>query len=321
VAKHLDVLVLEVCERAEAALERDMSSFVCNGVTIKRQQIVQECETGGDICTELNVEYLLTLTPFQHVCAHLQATALRLFPDRCLRVPTRSPHQSQYIRMWSSRDLQHHKFDLAQVWSVCSPSTFTTAYSYRRALLGEPHEKPAAELHKESYPSMTFFRIERNNTATTNGRMVVAMAAADIISFLQSEFARRGPFNEIFEADTRPGGAAPTRTPAAPARTPAAPARTPAAPVAQQPPAPPPPYAAAVTYAPPSPRRVFAAACADRMRELEHSLRASAELQRCDDAPQERAAKRRKLAAAAAGGMTRVLFDAHKLVLDEVLDC
>jgi hypothetical protein len=73
-----------------------------------------------------------------------------------------------------------------------------------------------------------------------------------------------------------------------------------------------------VTFAPPSPRRVFAAACADRLRELEHSVRASAELQRCDGA-QERDAKRRKLAAAAAGGMTRVLFDAHKLVLDEML--
>ena len=47
-------------------------------------------------------------------------------------------------------------------------------------------------------------------------------------------------------------------------------------------------------------------------------MRASAELQSCDGA-QERAAKRRKLAAAAAGGMTRVLFDAHKLVLDEML--
>jgi hypothetical protein len=35
----------------------------------------------------------------------------------------------QTIRTWSSRDLQKHKFDLAQVWSLHSPSTFTTPYS------------------------------------------------------------------------------------------------------------------------------------------------------------------------------------------------
>ena len=61
VAKHVGVSVEEVCDRASAALQRDMSIFVCNGVTIKRQQIVQECETSGDVSTELNVEYLLTL--------------------------------------------------------------------------------------------------------------------------------------------------------------------------------------------------------------------------------------------------------------------
>ena len=103
-----------------------------------------------------------------------------------------------------------------------SPSTFTTAYSYRRALLGEPHENPAAELTKETYPSLTFFRVERNNTATTTGRLVVAMSAADIISFLQSDFARKGPYNEIFEgrgAATPPpaaGGAQVAQVPPAP---------------------------------------------------------------------------------------------------------
>jgi len=317
VARHVGVSVEDVCKTATEALQENKSSFECNGFMVKRQQIVHECPS--DPSTDAGVEYLLTMVPYQQVCAQMQATAMRLFPDRCLRLPVRSLHQAQTIRSWTSRDLQHSKFDLAQVWSVYSPSTFTTAYSFRRALLGEPHEKPVAELNKETYPSLTFFRIDpKTNTALSNGKLVVAMSAQDIISFMLSEFARKGPYNEIFEIGPRNGLAykqvfedsAPSTPPLPQARPPPLP-----------PPLPPPPtYAAAVALA--SPRRVFEAACARRMRELELSLRASGDVAATGvgaERAAERAAKRRRMALEAAVGMTGTLFDAHRLVLAEMM--
>jgi len=310
VARHVGVSVEDVCKTASEALQENKSSFECNGFLVKRQQIVHECPS--DPSTDAGLEYLLTMVPYQQVCAQMQATAMRLFPDRCLRPPVRSLHQAQTIRSWTSRDLQHSKFDLAQVWSVYSPSTFTTAYSFRRALLGEPHEKPVAELNKEFYPSLTFFRIDaKTNTALSNGKLSVAMSAQDIIKFMLSEFARKGPYNEIFESGRRHGLACKqvfeNSAPSTPPLPPPPPLPLPPLP---PPLPPPPPYAAAVALA--SPRRVFAAACAERMRELQLALRAS------DDAGADPAAKRRRLALEAAVGLAGTLVDAHQLVLAEM---
>jgi len=303
VARHVGVSVEDVCKTASEALEDNKSTFMCNGFTVKRQQIVQECSEGGSEHDSASAgEYFLTMVPYQQVCAHMQATAMRFFPQRRLRLPMRSLHQAQAMRLWTSRDLQSTKFDLAQVWSVYSPSTFTTAYSYRRALLGEPHEKPVAELSKELYPSLTFFRLDaKSNTVISTGRLVVAMGAQDIISFLLSEFARKGPYNEIFERDADGGVACSQHREVAAA---------PALPQALPQVLPPPTYAAAVALA--SPRRVFAAACAGRMRELQLALRAS------DDAGADPAAKRRRLALEAAVGLAGTLVDAHQLVLAEM---
>ena len=97
---------------------------------------------------------------FMQVHEHLQAAALRFYPNRKLLVPIRSKHQMQTIRTWSSRDLQKHNFDLAQVWSLHSQSTFTTPYIVHIVLLGEPQETPKSELCKEKYHSMTFFKVD-----------------------------------------------------------------------------------------------------------------------------------------------------------------
>jgi hypothetical protein len=54
------------------------------------------------------------------------------------------------------------------------------------------------------------------------------------------------------------------------------------------------------------------------MRELELSLRASGDVA-ATGVGAERAAKRRRLALEAAVGMTGTLFDAHRLVLAEMM--
>jgi hypothetical protein len=69
---------------------------------------------------------------------------------------------------------------------------------------------------------------------------------------------------------------------------------------------------------PPSPRSAFAHASETRMRELEQHISTGADLQLVDEFPDARS-KRRKLALTAACGITRVLFDANKLLLAAML--
>jgi hypothetical protein len=66
---------------------------------------------------------------------------------------------------------------------------------------------------------------------------------------------------------------------------------------------------------PSSPRKMFAAACVERMRDLEQNLRESAALENAEN----NSHKRRRLAIATVCQMTRVLFDANKMVLDALL--
>lgn len=345
VASHIGVSAGFVCDAAREAFQQDSTTFQCNGHVVNRRPIVLQCKGGNTAelsVPDSEVEYLLTLTPFMQVYAHLHASALRFYPNRKLLVPNRSQHQMQTIRTWSSKDLRQHKFDLAQVWSLHSPSTFTTPYSYRRALLGEPQETPTSELGKGKYPSLTFFKVDGlSNIGSCNGKLTVAMSAEDILKFLLSDFARKGQFDEIFEPapPAEQGGDSsvpvmqspkqspnptpqltlqltPTLTPKlTPKLTPnPTPERAPARhEPAQRAVAPPP------RTPPPSPRKLFAAACLDRMRELEQSFSASAELEAEQADEQPHAAKRRRLAHAAIGGITRVLFDANKLVLDKMI--
>ena len=72
---------------------------------------------------------------------------------------------------------------------------------------------------------------------------------------------------------------------------------------------------------PPSPRSAFSHAALVRMREIEQNIDAGAELQQAgvEECADETRAKRRKLALTAARGITRVLFDANKLLLDAML--
>ena len=320
VASHVGVSTGAVSTAATEALQRQSTSFQCNGHTINRRQIVRQLTSNADP-PEYQQEFLFTLTPFMQVYAHLQAAALRFYPDRKLLVPVRSQHQMQTVRTWMSRESQQYQFDLAQVWKMHSPSTFTTPYSFRRALLGEPQETPTSELSNAKYPSLTFFSVDMPCPRLGGGsltKLTVSMSAADIIKFLLSDFARKGQFDEIFELPA--GGAAPAPAPVVDkaARPPQGP-KPAAERWAGAPPAPPaPPLAPPAPPPAPSPRQLFSSASLERMRELEANLRASAQAQ--GECPREGAKRRRVVAGCAIGSITRILFDANKLLLDQMIE-
>jgi hypothetical protein len=253
-------------------------------------------------------DYFLSLAPIAKVHSFLQAAALRFYPERQLLVRTRSNQQVQSIRMWRSKDSSVCKFDLAQVWSLQSPSSYTTQYGFRRALLGEPQETPVAELCVKKYKSMKFF----NYGCSEKNKLAVAMSAEDILKFLLSDFARKGQYDEIFEdlGSKVPAEQVCEVQTGVQTLQEQSPAAALVCVKSAQPPPPPP------KTPPPSPRRVFTNECVERMRELQHNLTAAAEIELTTP---EGARKRRKLAQTAMASITRVLFDGHKFVLDSML--
>ena len=129
------------------------------------------------------------------------------------------------------------------------------------------------------------------------------MNAEDILKFMLSDFARKGTFDEIFENNVHWTGPPELQNimndsgRALPATQHSAPS-------------------ACLSIDPPSsPRKMFVAACVERMRDLEQNLRESAAL----EFPEDHSRKRRRLATSTLCQITRVLFDANKMVLDALL--
>ena len=323
-ASHLGVSTGAVCNAAREAKQKEQSVFYIGGHCVSRREMPMDWMPGRSLesssknhpSAAVDPESLYTLTSFTQVHAHLQAAALRCYPGRKLLVPARGPYQHHSIRTWSSKDFPEPKFDLAQVWSLHSPSSYCASYGFRRALLGEPQETPTPELDPGKYPSVLILKYSEK-AYSEKSKWTVAMNAEDILKFMLSDFARKGAFDEIFDDEkdwTGPPELVSLMQGAAPAAPQTAAPQT-AAPQTAAP---------SQTAQPLSPRHAFASICLDRMRELEQHFRESAEL--CHKREQQEgdahgaASKRRKLAHAAMGSITKVLFDANMLVLDAMLE-
>jgi len=238
--------------------------------------------------------------PFMEVHTHLQAAALRLYPGRKLAVPPRSAQLKHSTKIRTTRDAADtYKFDLAQVWKMHSPSSYTTPYGFRRALTGENQDSPAPELDVRKYPSLEILRFFDSDRHTVV-KFRPLMSAEDILRFLLSDFARKGQCDEIFEDNpTNSGPAKPEPASTTPRLLPEA------RPAVKTEPAEP--------RDPRSPRSVFGSSCLARMREAEQHFAALADIEEGD------ARKRRKLSIAVMHSISRTLFDANKLVLDTTL--
>jgi hypothetical protein len=265
------------------------------------------------------------------VHTHLQAAALRLFPGRKLAIPPRSAHLKHFtkIRTVTTRDaLDSYKFDVAQVWKMHSPCSYTTSYGFRRALTGENQDSPTSELDVRKYPSLEILRFFDSDRRTVV-KFRPIMSAEDILMFMTSDFARKGQFDEIFEesesAEVQLVSTTPRLAPRLPSALEALPSSDPrVSSTAQRQPvkvepglAEPPPREHG------SPRSVFSNSCLARSRELEQHFSTLADIEELEDTAgpaRERANhKRRKLSIATMVSISRILFDANKLVLDTVV--
>jgi hypothetical protein len=288
-----------------------------------------------------------TFLPFMEVHTHMQAAALRLHPGRKLAIPPRSAQlkHSTKIRTATTRDApDSYKFDLAQVWKMHSPSSYTTPYGFRRALTGENQDSPTPELDVRKYPSLEILRFFDSDRRTVV-KFRPLMSAEDILRFLLSDFARKGQCDELFEdpAHLEPASTTP-RLPRWPEVLPAAeagksqqvkiePVKTEAAKteavkaepfkteiVKAEPVKAEPGLAEQHPRAQSSPRSVFGSSCLARMREAEQHFATLAEIEdREGPARQRDYHKRRKLSIAVMRSISKTLFDANKVVLDATL--
>jgi hypothetical protein len=178
--------------------------------------------------------------------------------------------------------------------------------------LGEPQEKPVAELRK--YPSLSFFTHDQLSKPS------VALSADDVLKFMQSDFARKGQYDEIFEtelplvAHNLPSTGSMLFANDLPAAGDGSVAfnlptqsRVKQANVLNK-----------QSTPPPSPRKIFSMASLARMRELEHNIDTNL-VDAFDDSSDASRTKRRRLALTTACNITKVLFDANKLLLDAII--
>jgi hypothetical protein len=309
-ASYIGVSTGAVCNAAREAKERESDTFSCGGQACFRRQLVTESPRDQDTIS-LCVQYLLSLMPVMQAHGHLQAAAHRLYPGRKLKIPTLSVHQIASIRTWTPRSgtetsnaVDSIKFDLAQLWSLHSPCSYATQYGFRRALLGEPQEKPVAELRK--YPSLSFFTHEQLTKPS------VALSSEDILKFMLSDFARKGHFDEIFETELPPQSQSWINELPLASNLPVA-TDLPSAdnmPLSTDlPSADDVPLATKIPRTPPpSPRKVFSFASLAHMRELEQNIDSGANfLDAMGDTSDASRNKRRRLALTTACNITKVL--------------
>lgn len=313
-ASYLGVTPGAVCNATREAKQRGNDTFMCGKVNkalvsyteTATENVFQDADCGAEgVMTISDETHDRQYMPVLQFHAHLQAAALRLFPSRKLMTPERTSHQKKFVP-WISLDKnggQGPMFDLAQVWSMHSPSSYVTPYGFRRALTGENQDSPISELTTAKYPSVTILKFW-DQERPDKSKYRAHMNAQDILKFMMSDFARKGQFDEIFE-ETSGGWKGPpelvslvcgTRTTGR--------AQAPAPEVQRAEP-------------PGSPRFAhdFARGALQRMREVEENFAASSEIEQAEG----HAKRRRLLANAAIVGITRVLFDANKLLLDAMV--
>ncbi len=160
--------------------------FYIGGHCISRRKVTMEWMPGRSLessgknhpSSAVDPESLYTVTSCSQMHTHLTA--------RC-------PYQHHSIRTWSSKE-----FDLAQVWSLHSLSSYCASYGSRHALLGEPQETLTSELDPGKYPSVMILKYSEK-AYSEKSKWTVAMNTEDILKFMLSDFARKGVFDEIFD--------------------------------------------------------------------------------------------------------------------------
>jgi hypothetical protein len=158
-----------------------------------------------------NLEFaaLPTTMKAMQVHAHIQAAALRLFPDRKLLLADQSSIQT--MRYITVTFLKHDtgtltRFDLAGTWMLHSPAGESILW-FVRALEGDSYYGLTTELCKRKYPSLVIgtysMAHDTNKKMPVIGKKRPYMGAEDILKFLLSDFARQGPHNFLFEDERK----------------------------------------------------------------------------------------------------------------------
>jgi hypothetical protein len=179
---------------------------------------LQDEQASQNVSSLHNLEFTVlpkTMKAMQ-VHAHIQAVALKLFPDRKLILADRSSDDGMSVsilkRVTGTFFERLTRFDIAETWMLHSQASTMGSHEqmvgesllwFVRALQGDSYYGLTTELCKRKYPSLVISKYSIAND-TSKYMQVIGnkrpyMGAEDILKFLLSDFARQGPHKYVFE--------------------------------------------------------------------------------------------------------------------------
>lgn len=178
--------------------------------TVLQDEFSSLCDLEFAICPNA---LPLTMKAMQ-VHAHMQAAAVKLFPDRKLILadPSSNPAKrdidvSIIKRVSGTFSERLTRFDLAETWMLHSPGSVQSVIEFIRKLEGDSYYGLTTELSNRKYPSLiigTYSNADKNKQIPVLGNKRPFMGAEDIVQFLLSDFTRtlHSPHNFLFEDET-----------------------------------------------------------------------------------------------------------------------
>lgn len=184
----------------------------------EQSTVLQDEQASQNVSSLHNLEFTVlpkTMKAMQ-VHAHIQAVALKLFPDRKLILADRSSDDGMSVsilkRVTGTFFERLTRFDIAETWMLHSQASTMGSHEqmvgesllwFVRALQGDSYYGLTTELCKRKYPSLVISKYSIAND-TSKYMQVIGnkrpyMGAEDILKFLLSDFARQGPHKYVFE--------------------------------------------------------------------------------------------------------------------------
>lgn len=165
-------------------------------------------------CRFLNASVLGHHMKTLHVQGHVQAAALKLFPQKNLRLTqilnddfARNLTDQNYptsiaVAVIKTNEASCTMFDLAEMWMLYSPRPAESIASYRQALFGDGDYGMAQDINIQNYPSLMFASCSIVSGSLFSGGISPQhkcheqgttlrpyMIADDVLRFLMSSFA------------------------------------------------------------------------------------------------------------------------------------
>lgn len=127
----------------------------------------------------------------------MQAAALKLFPDKNLRM-LKNTEEHISVAVIATEDASYTMFDVAEMWWLYSRISAPSLEEFRQALLGDGAYGLQHDITVLEYPSLMF---AASPGAPAHASFRMFMLPEDVIKFLLSPFARKAHYDPLFDSE------------------------------------------------------------------------------------------------------------------------